>query len=59
MMILLGLVTVVYLWVGALLIVQTLTNDDNFISSLYLALTLGWWIMIPAICAQYKIFTYI
>ena len=56
-MILIGLVTVVYIAVGMFLMNKAADcYFDDRKAFLWLVITLVWWVMIPAVCAQFGVF---
>lgn len=60
MLILLGLVTVVYIAVGLCLMNKAADYfTDSRTTVLWLVIALAWWIMIPAVCAQFGVFIFI
>ena len=58
MIILLGLATVVYLAVGFLLINKAADYqcDDDRKAAIWFTVAITWWVMVPAVCAQFKMF---
>jgi hypothetical protein len=57
MIILLGLATVVYLAVGCLLMNKAAECYwDDRKAAIWFIVGLTWWIMVPAVCAQFGVF---